>query len=385
MHKRIIFTGDFLYNSQRHNEKYFNWLFKIFYPIIKDALNDNVELMFQIKNNQNEVFSREHFYKLAGISNIKECYNQYDINNFNDKQLSYLKSFFTSDDIIIGFELYPTFTKFLNNTLQCTIIDFAFHSYKLFDDLAFAIYTNDKSIYNKLLQYKVPKNKFLYYANYWKIFMEQNNLVKDQKLKNNCAIFVGQTLTDKSVEKDGIFLNISHFENYIKTLSQEFTKIYYLPHPALWKGCKNFFKYLNNCPYIEVLKNNTTYGLLASNKVQKVIGISTSVLYEAQYFNKEIEYLYKPLFNIDAPFEDHSYISIFEDYWSPKFWADILSPVCEVNETNLYINYFKGSSNKLRNIRDLYWGYKDLDPIKRIPSFEESVKRLYVKYLSPLL
>ena len=85
MHKRIIFTGDFLYNSQRHNEKYFNWLFKIFYPIIKDALNDNVELMFKIKNNQNEIFSREHFFNLAGISNIKECYNQYDINNFNEK------------------------------------------------------------------------------------------------------------------------------------------------------------------------------------------------------------------------------------------------------------------------------------------------------------
>ena len=38
---------------------------------------------------------------------------------------------------------------------------------------------------------------------------------------------------------------------------------------------------------------------------------------------------------------------------------------------------------KIRNIQNLYWGYRDLDPIKRIPNFEESIKRLYAKYIAP--
>ncbi len=381
---RVIFTGDFLYNSQKHNTKYYSWFFKIFYPIIKDALSDDIQFYFELTNDSGEKFSREYFYQLAGQTDLKECYNIYDIEKFNDKQIQYLEEFLNEDVIIIGFELYPKFSKFLDR-FKCKIIDFAFHSYKLFDDVLFGIYTNDENVYNQLLKYQVEKEQFYYYANYWKVFMQTNNMLKDEKLKDNCAIFVGQTLNDKSVEQNGTFLNISHFEDRVKQLADEFSKVYYLPHPALWKNCKQFYKYLNNCPYIEVLKNNTTYGLLASDKVKKVVGISTSVLYEAQYFNKDAECLYKPVFNIDVPFEEHSYISVFEDYWNSRFWADILSPICNVKNNVKDINYFKGSNNKLRNIRDFYWGYKDLDPIKRIPNFEESLKRLYVKYISQLV
>ena len=48
------------------------------------------------------------------------------------------------------------------------------------------------------------------------------------------------------------------------------------------------------------------------------------------------------------------------------------------------VNYFKKSINKIRNIQDLYWGYAQLDPIKRIPTFKESIKDLYRQYIAPL-
>lgn len=381
---KIIFTGDFLYNSKEHNDKYSLWMFKIFYPIIKDCLSENVEIVFNEIANDKEKFSREKFFALNDIFNLRENYQVYYERELNEKQLNYLSSFFNKDTIVIGFELYNEIPSILTK-FGVTVIDFAFHSYKLFDDLLFGISTNKREIYDNLIKYQVKPEQFYYYANYWKTFMQYNNMVKDEKLEDNCAIFVGQTLQDRSVEKDGIYLNISHYEDKLMELKKEYSKIYYLPHPYLWKNCKEFFKYLRHCPYINILKNNTTYGLLASDKVKKVVGISTSVLYEAQYFNKEIEYLYKPLFNIDAPFEAHSYVSVYEDYWNPKFWADILSPVCEIKKDVKNINYFKGTTNKLRNIRDLYWGYKDLDPIKRIPNFEEALKRLYVKYISQLV
>ncbi|MBR1619490.1 hypothetical protein IJ674_06310 [bacterium] len=379
--KRIIFTGDFLRNSEKYNKRYFFWVFKILSPIIKSAISPDIKILYDIKNDAGEKFSREYFYELAGETEIKECYHKCNFDAFTQEQIEYLKKFLDENTIIIGSEMYTPLCDLLTS-LGCKVFDFAFHSYKLFDDLAFAIYTNDISAYEQMQKYKIPQNKFYYYANYWKVFMEYNNMIPDDKLQDNSALFIGQTLTDKSVEKDGVFLNIEHFENEIKELSKQYSKIYYIPHPYLYKNSKAHMNYVKKNPNIELLNDVSTYSVLASDKIKKVMGISTSMLYEARYFNKDVQYFFQPLFNIDAPFEQHSYTSIFEDYWNPKFWADVLSPICDINSDVEDANYFKGASNKMRNIRDLYWGYASFDPIKRIPNFQEAIKRLYVRYIA---
>lgn len=380
--KKIIFTSDFLYFSQKHIFKDSLFLQKLFYPIIKDILKSEVEIYFDVRTRK-EIFSREYFFQLGNLNNISQTYNSYDIKNFNENQKEYLAKFIDKDTIIIGFELY-NLTEHLTS-LGCKVIDFAHHSYKLFNDNTFAISTNDINIHNQLLKYQVPQDKFYYYANYWKVFMEHNNLIPDKKIKDNACLFIGQTLKDRSVDKDGVFLNVTHFEEKLKELSKQYSNVYYIPHPGLGRKRKVIYDFIKKCPYIELLENCSTYGLLASDKVKKVVAISTSVLYEAQYFGKEIEYLYKPLFNIDAPFEEHSYISVHEDYWNPKFWADILSPVCDVKEDVKDVNYFKGQNNMIRNVKNTYWGYAQLDPIKRLPSLWNIWKRFYYKYIAKLI
>ena len=381
--KRIIFTGDFLYHSYEHMQSTSYWFFALTLPVIKQAIGINIDIGFKLIDDNGEEFSRRTFYELGGLKDVKYNYQAYNTETFNDDQIRYLKRFITKDTIIIGFELYEKLVKFLTK-FGCTVIDFAFHSYKLFDDLSFGVATNDKNIYEHLITYQISQEQFYFYANYWKVFMQMQGMVKDKKLDDNSALFIGQTLLDKSVDKDGIYLNVTHFESKIKELSEQYSKVYYIPHPYLGRKRKIIYDFVKKCPYIELLGNCSTYGLLASDKVKKVVAISTSVLYEAKYFGKEIEYLYKPLFNIDVPFEEYSYVSIYEDYFNPKFWADILSPVCDVKKDVKDINYFKGSSNKLRNIANLYWGYAQLDPIKRIPSVKESIKGLYRQYIAPL-
>lgn len=378
--KKIICVGDFLYNSENQYKTTLTWLFELFQPIISNVIN-NAEITFDIINKDLLKFSREHFFQLNGQTSLNNSYNQYNVEDFNENQIDYLKQFFDENTIVLGFELYKPLTILLS-TLGCTVIDFAFHSYKLFDDLAFGISTTNKEIYNKLLKYQIPQEKFYYYANYWKIFMKHNKLIQDDDIKENSVLFIGQTLKDKSVEKDGKFLNVTDFTDKINELAKQYNAVYYLPHPYMNRNRQIVYNYIKRNPNIELIKNRSTYGLLASNKVKKVVAISTSVLYEAQYFGKEIEYLYKPLFNIDAPFEEHSYVSIHEDYWNPKFWADILSPVCDVKNEVKDINYFKGANNKLRNIRDLYWGYSQLDPLRRQPKLYDSIKNLYFDFVA---
>ncbi|MCD7780239.1 MAG: alpha-2,8-polysialyltransferase family protein [Candidatus Gastranaerophilales bacterium] len=381
--KQIILMGDILFHSELHLKKVSWWVLKLFIPVVKDVVKD-VNITFDIKNNDGKSFSREYFYKLGGIENVKPRYQEYDIKEFNDKQIDYLKQFFNKKTIVIGFELYKNFSDLLGS-FGCTVIDFAFHPYKLFDDLTYGICTNDKEIYKQLLKYQIPQDKFYFYANYWSVFMQMHEMINDEDLENNSILFIGQTLIDKSVEKDGQFLNITHFEDKLKELSKKYSKIYYLPHPYLGRHRKLIYDFVKKCPYTELITNRSTYGLLASDKIKYVVGISTSVLYEAQYFNKEVEYLYKPLFNIDVPFEEHSYISVLDDYFNPKFWADILHPVCDVKDHVKDVNYFKNSYNKIRNVQDMYWGYAQLDPIKRIPNTFDGIKQFYMKYIAPLV
>ena len=381
--KKIIFTGDFLYNSEKQNKEQLCLYFKIFEPIIRSVVDDSIELTFDIVNVNNEKFSREKFFALNAVYNLKNIYNQYNVNKFNSEQLNYLKDFFNKDTIVIAFELYQPLCNLLTS-FGCKVLDFAFHSYKLFNDNTFAIYSNDVNVYKNLLKYKVPQDRFFYYARYWQVYMQANNMIEDEDIEENSCIFVGQTLQDKSVEKDGVYLNVTHFEEKLKELSKEYSKIYYIPHPYLGGKRKTIYNWVKKCPYIELLTNRSTYGLLASNKISKVVAISTSVLYEAQYFEKEVEYLYKPLFNIDVPFEQHSYVSIHEDMWNPKFWADILSQICKTKNNVPDVNYFKGSSNMLRNIRDTYWGYAQLDPIRNKLTIKQYLKQIYMKYIAPL-
>jgi len=379
---KIIVTTDFLCHSKKYVEQHTLWLFQAFLPIIKSVLTTE-RIYTDVVDENNNIFSRAEFFKLGGHFTVKDNYQVYKVQEFNLEQLNYLARFFDENTVVLGLELYKPMTDLLSS-FGVKVIDMAFHSYKLFDDLAFAINTNSKEVYETLLKYQIPQDKFHYYANYWKVFMKYNNMVYDSKIEDNSCIFIGQTLQDKSVEKDGVFLNVTHFEEKLKELSEQYSKVYYLPHPYLGRKRKVIYDFIKKCPYVELLENCSTYGLLASDKVKKVVAISTSVLYESQYFGKEIEYLYKPLFNIDAPFEEHSYVSIYEDYWNPKFWADILSPVCEIRKDVKDVNYFKGCSNKLRNIKNNYWGYAQLDPIKRIPTFKESIKDLYRQYIAPL-
>lgn len=380
--KKIIFMGDFLFRSQEYLKKNSLWLQQILYPIIKDVVANGIEITYDLKNKNNEIFSRSYFYALGGIKNPSPSYQKYDISKFNNKQKEYLAQFFDINTIIISFELYSELSDFLSQ-FGCTIIDFAFHPFKLFDDLTYGVYTNKKEIYDKIINYQIPQKKFYYYANYWKVFMQLNHMVKDKDLYENSAIFIGQTLVDKSVAKEGKFLNVTDFEDKLEELSKTYSKIYYLPHPYLGKKRRFIYNWVKKSPYIVLLDNTSTYGLLASDKIKKVIGISTSVLYEAQYFNKEVEYLYKPLFNVDSSFEENSYVSILDDYFNPKFWADILSPVCEIKHDVENINYFAPLHNKMRNIQNQYWGYAELDPIKRVPNMEQSIRNIYLKYIAP--
>ena len=364
---KIIFLTDFLMHSPSVESTYHSWLIKIINSIQKYATNtDIIEFKYYKKNSI--CFDRNLFYKLSLIENIDEQYYLYDIEKIDDKSWNYFFDFIGEDVFIIGFELGLDLRKKLTEN-GINYINFWIHSFKLFDDIAFLINTNNENIFKELQNYKIPKLKFQIYTDYWKanIFGNTRHIKPqyDAELEDNSVLFIGQTFKDKSVQKDNKFLNILDFKDRLAELSKEYKKIYYSPHPFVFAS-EEVDNYINSIDYIEKIDNIPTYYLLSSEKIKKVISISSSVVYEAQYFGKETEYLYQPLFNIDGEFGLNTFISVIDDYYNPKFWSKILSPVMQANSNVPDEILIKNTTNKIRNVVGCYWGFSYLDDTKKI-------------------
>jgi len=363
MAEDIIFTHDFLYHDAAHAPTYHWWAIDLLNPVIENAVHKRVKPLCQLTNRHGETFSRDQFYALSGITDQTLAYYHYEISKIKPASIDYLKSFIDEKTFVIGIELGLELKNILT-ALKIPFLNLWFHSWKLFDDAFFMFNTNDADVFRVLKKYQVPREKFVFYAHYWKIWTQQrNHHPDDDGLVPDCAVFIGQTLRDKSTDFNGRYLNILDYKDRLETLSHQYSKIYYLPHPYV-EANQQIEEYINNTPYIQELKNMPTYQVLMSDKVKKVMGISSSVLYEAQFWDKEVEYLYKPLFNIDQKFEDDTFISIYQDYFRPVFWSEILAKFFQVNNQPINSCLFFDGENKFRNIKDLYYGYANYNEHK---------------------
>lgn len=358
--KRVVFMNDILFHSPENKPTYHTWIADIMNPAVHCSCNQNIVLFTELINDRGEIFDRNKFYELSNIKNVSVAYYLYDINLISKKSWNYLFSFIKKTDFIIGCELGLDLRKILTNN-GYIFINFWFHSFHLFDDICFMLNTNKKDIFSRIKKYQIPKEKFDLYATVIKKRLSSS--VENLNLETNSCLFIAQSMKDKSVEKDGTFLNITNFPEEIEKISKKYSKLYYIPHPYCpIESTPKLFNYIKQRPYIEILTGIPTYSLLASDKINGVVGISSSVLYEASFFGKKIQYLYQPLFDIDGDFSDNMYISVYNDYLNPNFWIEIFDGYFSVNKSNKDVELFDKRKSVLRGeILNSYHGYRPLD------------------------
>ena len=362
--KRIIFLSDFLFHSPDREASYHRWIMDLLEPAVKSVIGKPIIDFVNLTNDHGERFNRDYFYELSDINNVTDGYYSYDMKKINKKSWKYFFSFINTEDFILGVELGIDLRQVLTNN-KIIFINFWFHSFHLFDDMFLMLNTNNMELYSRIKKYQIPTAKFeLYTTIVTKLLKEQAQKVA---IDNNSCLFIGQTFQDKSVEKSGVFLNISHFGKRLDQLSKEYSTIYYIPHPAVAKERNvEIESFIKEHPYIKKLENIPTYVLLSSSKVEKVIGISSSVLYEAQFFNKEIEYLYQPLFDIDGSFGLNTFISVYNDYLNPAFWCEILKDFFRINYNRKDDILFDKRISVFRSVANSYHGYRWLDPYMKM-------------------
>ena len=276
-------------------------------------------------------FDREHFFKL---SDIQPEFNYFiiDCKLLHQKSIDYLKTFIDENTLIIGFEIGQSFRNLLT-LLNIKYINFWIHSFKLAPDLMFLSFTNIPGIFEILKKYQHSQELIKSYGRSIKHSIQTNTWNKIDLLINpESLLIIGQSSKDQSIVDNGKFLSLLDYKDKIISEVKKFKYSYYLPHiydPIINNELKTFLDENN----IKIITYNV-YHLLASINILKIIAISSSVIYEARIFDKNAEYLFKPLFNIDDnEFDINNAISHYKEIFSSAFWSDIFNKVENISQT----------------------------------------------------
>lgn len=274
---------------------------------------------------------------------------------------TFFGSFTKNSDIKIYFE-----EKEKLNSSE-TIINISIHTIRFTDDIFFNFETNDEKIKKKLKKYEVNYDVFYHHADIVKATYLKT--VKKNIIKENSLLLIGQTEKDKVIFDGRKYLSLLDYIDTIKTITKDYDTVYFKAHPYA-KNNKEIYKALKKELKNVIMVYDNIYHLLSNENIKHVMGLNSSVLYEAKYFRKEVTFLYEPYFDFAK-----NDIGIYGDYFSSSFWADIL----DKEDTNISLPFVP---NRLRKAINDFWGYNEIsDEIILKDIIKSKVKYFLSKYI----
>lgn len=228
---------------------------------------------------------------------------------------------------------------------QGPVISLSVHPIRFADDIFFNFQTNSEELRGKLKKYEVNYDIFYHYADIAQATFLKS--VKKNNIKENALLLVGQTEKDQVIFDGEKFLSLLDYIDELKTIAKCYNTIYFKPHPYA-KNNQHIYKVLKNEFKNIVMIYDNIYHLLSNENIKHIVGLNSSVLYEAKYFSKEVTFLYKESFDIG---EDD--IGIYGDYFTSSFWSDVLG----VEDTKTSLPFMP---NRLRKSINDFWGYNTI-------------------------
>lgn len=360
---RIVITGDLLrvrtekgvaYNF---HEKRINKYYDFFVHQLEKASLVNIEKL----NTDNTDFSPLCFYELCGIKyGTDETWLQiYDLKNIPEQAIEYYKRYI-KDSLVIYIEM-PLIFKKIHNLINLPYIDLTVHPIRFLDDHMLGISTNEEAIFNRMKKYQINENEFYLHANMVKSIVDYNPL----PIRENSVLIAGQTNVDKALYCDGRCLSIMDYADKIEELGKKYSIVYYKAHPFNTDLSK-IHEFLKIYPFVKLCPSDwNVYKMLSHPNLRKVYAITSGVLYEAPYFGKESENLYKPYLHLDyskeCPYSEDTYLSIYNHFINPRFWVDVLQDVIGTNFECEDV-FVRDIPNRLRATFNDYWSYTEFDP-----------------------
>jgi hypothetical protein len=304
-----------------------------------------------------EGLNRGEFFRRSGlVFDGDSRFLAYDAEDLSEASLAMLSRYLSRDTLLIGYEFSEP-TRQVLTRMGIPFIDFWLHPVRFLDDLLFGFYASDPAVYHALLSFSINPDVFWLYADRIKTSFNHRQQIPD--LTPGSALFVGQTLRDKAVLRNKKMLNVFDFKDAFADLCRTHPKVYYSKHPHLASGDEAILSFLAGMENVEICQY-PAYPLLASDRIARVMTISSSVGIEAHYFDLPSDILYKPVINLGTHHDRQDYVAVFQAFLSPHFWSRILGPALPTQPCEPVA--FLDPRNKIRDMLDWQFSNRTLDP-----------------------
>ena len=357
MIKQVLISCDLtrIKVEDRKIKPFHNVRLKKYFDLLSWQIKAGTDLPVKMLAWNPAAFSQKEFYRLCGqpYLNEKSWINVYDADISGNQQLIDYYCKLIADSLVIYIEMSETQKK-LHDELHIPYIDISVHPVRYMSDHFFLLSTNDPRIFTRLKEYELDERQFFLGAQLLRTQIDQDPFIAEK----NSGLLVGQTFLDRSlIFKDKLY-GLGNYLQKIAGIAQKCEVLYFKPHPYVKD--KALYEKLRQ---VENLKftNENVYKILCSDGVNLVCGISSSVLYEAKYFNKRVQFFNKKFDMYQDRFSERNYVSIGNDILQPSFWQQVILDKSDKPLIDIHLD-----SNYIRATLNDFWSFTQYDPIVRV-------------------
>jgi len=283
--KRLVVTGDFLrvasgvhYAKSSCQNGNILWMYRLMRQSLSMALGCQPEPFLWTSDGS---FDGTAFYRsLQRDASAESWIQTYEGTDIPPNLIDIFDSCF-SNCLIIGFELSPLQRKTFS-LLNIPFLSFAIHPIRFCRDYFFQAETNVPQFEYAIQACRIPEYVFKISADI--IFAETQRKTK-LALDENSVLLCGQVDVDAALIHNSSILSLDLYYERLELLSKQYKTLYFKPHPYdvnPGQVLDNLRRYAN-----VALINRPIYEILSQLPLLGVAAISSSVLSEAVFFNKE--------------------------------------------------------------------------------------------------
>lgn len=350
-----------------------NWQAKqFFYDLVRSVVNFGSGLPFipspRLDRQGPDRFDFDLFRSILGDP------SEYDWSSFYfdipAEAKNLIRAWIPENTLIFSYEMAPWLETLLREE-NVPFVDIRLSSLRFCPDLFIGLRSNLEPLDEEFRLCSIPDDMFRYEADMLSARLRHSNGFRIvERDYTDSAVFIGQTAEDTSLVQDsgGGFLKLNTFLEDLLRIRENYKNVYYKPHPMASKRhirdeIQTLKKIFKTCLRID----ENLYSVMCSREDFLLFGISSGALSEGVFFNKEVNFLYKPIFQYysnpsDSPRTGYYSHWNSHQFLSPGQWNRCLGELVSIEEEPKLGSFWRPPvRNELRRLHNAYWGFAEVD------------------------
>lgn len=340
--------------------------------MLRDLMAAQLEWMVEgklefVTAGTNPALGLGRFYEAAGIEMTVENWASLNVN------LPEIGSDLADEfdvDLVIAYEIPISMKEWFSHR-NIPFLELSAHPVRFLKDALLGIDMGIADPFEVLNEASVDRLTISMEAGYLKAFMRTP--ARASVFPKGSSMFIGQKAIDRAmITKDGGFLSgQSLAKKMAAAIPDDVGPMFLKLHP-LDKGENDAVVLLRDLAEIVGDFTGNIYSALASDDLERIVTVSSSVGLEARFFGKDVSYVSGP--SVPVTFRDEltkpgHWQTVSNRFFEPEFLALLLSDALPIRRSVLTRAKFSHSSemlpNRLRNMFNAYYGYSFIsnDPI----------------------